>query len=176
MKKILVIIDMQNDFISGTLGSGSAKATLPEAADKIAKFDGDGIYVTLDTHYGNYSDTLEGKMLPVSHCIEGSEGHRLDGTIERALEKADYTVIKKNTFGSFELAKAIGEKYTDGEFEIELCGLCTDICVVSNALILRAAYPNTRITVDSRCCAGVTEEKHTAALTTMESCQIEILR
>ncbi len=174
MKKLLVVIDMQNDFVSGALGSEAATAILPKVEKKINEFDGDGIYVTLDTHGEDYLGTLEGKKLPVPHCIEGSVGHRLCEGVEKALEGKKYGIVKKNTFGSLELANIIRAELCDGEAEIEICGLCTDICVVSNALILRAALPNAKITVDATCCAGVTEEKHKAAIETMQSCQIDV--
>lgn len=175
MKKILVIVDMQNDFVDGALGSDSAISILPKVEEKIEKFCGDGIYVTFDTHGNNYMMTLEGKKLPVLHCIEGSAGHCLNKKIEKALEGKEYTAIKKNTFGSFKLAEAICKDFGDSEIEIDICGLCTDICVVSNALILRAAFPDAKITLDASCCAGVTEKKHNAALETMQSCQIDVI-
>lgn len=175
MKKILVIVDMQNDFVGGALGTEEAKSILPKVEDKIRKFDGDGMYLTLDTHGEDYRETLEGKKLPIPHCIEGSVGHRLCEGIEKALEGKKYTAIKKNTFGSFKLAEAICKDFGDSEIEIDICGLCTDICVVSNALILRAAFPNAEITLDASCCAGVTEKKHNAALETMRSCQIDVV-
>lgn len=175
MKKILVIVDMQNDFIDGALGTKEALAAVPRVSKKIKSFDGDEIFVTLDTHYGNYADTLEGKKLPVPHCIEGSHGHRLNPVIKQALEGKDYTEIIKNTFGTFEIAEKLKRKYPGEEIEAEFMGLCTDICVISNALILRASYPDAKITVDASCCAGVTPETHRAALETMKSCQIDII-
>ena len=111
--------------------------------------------MTYDTHYDNYLETLEGKKLPVVHCIAGTPGHALDGEVQMALEGKPYTKVLKNTFGSFDLPRILGETYPGEALDIEIVGLCTDICVVSNALILRAAYPNAKITVDARCCAGV---------------------
>lgn len=175
MKSVFVVVDMQKDFIDGALGSPEAIATVPVVSEKIQNFNGDELFVTLDTHYENYLHTLEGKKLPVPHCILGSEGHRLNGEIEKALDGKKYTEIKKTTFGTFEIAKLLSQKYEGEELSIEVAGLCTDICVISNVLILRAAFPNAQITVDSRACAGVTVEKHCAALEAMRSCQIDVL-
>jgi len=175
MKKILVIVDMQNDFIDGSLGTKEAVAIVPKVAKKIREFDGDEIYVTYDTHHENYPDTLEGKKLPVVHCIEGSRGHELNPEIKSALAGKRYSEIQKAGFGSFSLTRGLKDRYPGEEMEFEVVGLCTDVCVVSNALIIRAGYPNARITVDSACCAGITPETHEAALTTMKCCQIDII-
>lgn len=173
MKKILIVVDMQNDFIDGALGTSEAAAIVDKAADKIRNFDGD-IFVTYDTHYDDYMETSEGKKLPVAHCIKDSHGWCLNEKIEAALEDKEYTEVEKITFGSVELPKLIA-KETDGEeFTAELIGLCTDICVVSNALIIKAHFPEMEISVDSSCCAGVTVEAHNAALNTMKSCQINV--
>ena len=174
MKRILIVVDMQKDFVDGALGSREAAAIVPNVAEKIRTFNGDGILVTYDTHYANYLETLEGKKLSVVHCIEGTAGHTLDGEVQKALEGKEYTKVLKNTFGSFEVPRILGETYPGEALEIEIVGLCTDICVVSNALILRAAYPNAKITVDARCCAGVSPATHQAALATMGCCQIDV--
>ncbi len=174
MKKILVIIDMQNDFIDGALGSCEAQAIVPDIVRKIKEYDGD-IFLTLDTHYENYMQTNEGKNLPVPHCIKGTSGHELGQEIKDALLDRIYTSVEKNTFGSTALVRIIEEEYKTGEISFELCGLCTDICVVSNALMLKAYFPEAPISVDASCCAGVTPEKHKAALETMRSCQIDII-
>ena len=174
MKKVLVVVDMQKDFVDGALGSREAAAIVPNVARKIRAFDGDGIIVTFDTHYPDYLETLEGKKLPVVHCVEGTAGHALDGEVQKALEGKQYTKVLKKTFGSFDVPRILGEAYPGEALEIEVVGLCTDICVVSNALILRAAYPNAKITVDARCCAGVSPETHRAALATMGCCQIDV--
>ena len=174
MKKVLVVVDMQKDFVDGALGSKEAAAIVPNVARKIRTFDGDGILVTYATHYDNYLETLEGKKLPVVHCIAGTPGHALDGEVQMALEGKQYTKVLKNTFGSFDLPRILGETYPGEALDIEIVGLCTDICVVSNALILRAAYPNAKITVDARCCAGVSPATHQAALATMGCCQIDV--
>jgi len=173
MKKILVIIDMQNDFIDGTLGSAQAIEIVPKTVEKIKAHEGD-IFLTLDTHYENYMETSEGAKLPVPHCIKGTNGHEINPVIKDALSDKIYTTVEKNTFGSIALPRIIEEDYNTEEISFELCGLCTDICVVSNALLLKAYFPEVPISVDASCCAGVTPEKHKAALETMRSCQIDI--
>ena len=173
MKKLLIVVDMQNDFVDGALGSADAIAIVDSVVKKIEDFDGD-IIATLDTHFEDYMDSAEGKKLPVPHCIKGTEGHRLNEKVMAALEKKGYTPIEKLTFGSVDLPRLIRESYGE-DVSIELCGLCTDICVVSNALILKASFTDAPIFVDRTCCAGVTPESHEAALTTMASCQIDII-
>jgi len=169
MKKMLIVIDMQNDFITGALGSPQAQAIMPNVMSKIQHYrqNGDSIVFTRDTHYDNYLATQEGKYLPVVHCIEGTQGH----LIADRLDINDCEVFDKPTFGSLQLAEAVAKGDYD---EVELCGLCTDICVVSNALILKAQLPETKITVDARCCAGVTDESHKAALLTMKMCHVNV--
>ena len=173
MKKLLIVVDMQNDFVDGALGTKEAEAIVDNVAKKISDFDGD-IYATYDTHFGNYMDTSEGKKLPVPHCIKDTDGWQLNEKVQTALDKKGYTKVEKITFGSVDLPQIIADKYKE-EIEIELIGLCTDICVVSNALLLKAHFPDIKISVDSSCCAGVTPEKHKAALETMSSCQIDVL-
>lgn len=173
MKKILVVVDVQKDFVDGALGSKEAVAIVPAAVKKIKEFDGE-IFVTYDTHFDNYMYTAEGKKLPVPHCIKGTEGWELNAEIAAALEGRKYTAVEKKTFGSVELPGLIREAAQDGEFSVELIGLCTDICVVSNALIIKASFPEVPVAVDAACCAGVTPEKHEAALETMRSCQIDV--
>ncbi len=171
MKKFLVVVDMQKDFVDGALGSAEACAIVPAAAEKIRGFEGQ-IFATFDTHFENYMETAEGRKLPVPHCIKGSDGWKLNADIAAALCEKGYTAVEKYTFGSVELPRLIKEAAGDEEFCIELIGLCTDICVVSNALLLKANFPEAEIKVDAACCAGVTPEKHNAALETMRSCQI----
>ena len=166
--KTLIVIDMQNDFIDGSLGTKEAQAIVPNVKKKIEEYKsrGDEIIFTRDTHQNDYLDTNEGKNLPVEHCIYGAKGWQIaDG-----LEPLDYACeyINKPTFGWIWWYEHIFE-------EIELVGLCTDICVVSNALILKAMFPEIKITVDASCCAGVTPESHKAALTTMKMCQINVI-
>lgn len=175
MKKILVVVDMQNDFVGGALGSAQACAIVPAVAEKISCFDGERIYATFDTHFENYSDTLEGKKLPVAHCIKGTRGQGLHEKIEAALKEKNWRSIEKYTFGTFEIAEELKMDYPDEDFSFEVCGLCTDICVISNVLILRAAFPDAEITLDARCCAGVSKESHEAALTAMKCCQIDVI-
>ena len=174
MKKVLVVVDMQNDFVDGALGTPEAVAIVPNVVKKIREFDGDELFVTYDTHYDNYLNTLEGQKLPVPHCIDGTYGHDLNAQIKEALTGKEYKDVIKAGFGSFSISRGLKDRYPGEEMEVEFVGLCTDICVVSNALIMRAGYPNAKITVDSNCCAGVTPERHEAALETMRSCQIEV--
>ena len=175
MKRILIAVDLQKDFVDGALGTAEAVKIIPAAKKKIEEFGGDALFVTYDTHYGDYMNTLEGEKLPVPHCIEGTKGHALNAEIAGAVAKKPHTNVIKNTFGTFEIAREIKKRFGGEELEIELIGLCTDICVLSNAIILRAEFPNAKISVDSACCAGVTPQKHAAALETMSSCQIDIL-
>jgi len=168
--KLLVVVDMQNDFITGSLGSPQAQCIMPDVKKKIEgyKQNGDKVLFTRDTHNDNYLATQEGRCLPVVHCIMGTEGHKIaDGLGAEGCE-----IFDKPTFGSLELAELIA---MGGFDEVELCGLCTDICVVSNALILKAQLPETKVTVDARCCAGVTAESHKAALLTMKMCQVNVI-
>ena len=171
MKKFLIVVDMQKDFVDGALGTKEAEAIVPNVVGKIEGFDGE-IFATLDTHFDDYMETSEGRNLPVMHCIKGSEGWQLDAAVKEALDKKGCTAVEKNTFGSVSLPELIKERAGDEEFSIELVGLCTDICVVSNALLLKAHFPEAEITVDEKCCAGVTPEAHAAAIKTLASCQI----
>lgn len=166
--KFLIVVDMQNDFITGALGSGMAAGIVPNVLDKVEKFVGKVIF-TRDTHNADYLSTQEGRKLPVEHCIKNTRGWEICDALKRyALE-----VVDKEAFGSIMLPEVI--RNCNEEIEsIELCGLCTDICVISNAMILKAAFPEATITVDSKCCAGVTEESHNTALNAMRSVQIEI--
>ena len=173
MKHFLVIVDIQKDFVDGALGTKEAQAMVPLAAETISAFSGE-IFVTYDTHFENYLDTAEGKKLPVKHCIKGTPGWELDAAIAKALEGKAYTPVEKLTFGSQELPRMILAAAGEEDFDITLLGLCTDICVVSNALILKANFPEKEISVVKACCAGVTPESHEAALTTMAMCQIHV--
>lgn len=173
MKKFLVVVDMQKDFVDGALGSKEAVAIVPNVVKKINEFDGE-IFVTYDTHFENYMETNEGKNLPVEHCIKGTDGWKLNDEVANALMGKEYTEIEKLTFGSVKLPELVKAAAGDEEFMVELVGLCTDICVVSNALMLKANFPEMDMFVDSACCAGVTVESHEAALMTMKMCQIGI--
>ena len=174
MKKILVVVDMQNDFVDGALGTAEAVAIVPQVVKEINEFDGE-IIATYDTHSENYLETAEGKKLPVTHCVKDTKGWQLNSDVQAALDKKGYKQVIKYTFGSTELHEIIRECAGDEDFEIELIGLCTDICVVSNALLLKANMPEVPISVDASCCAGVTPASHQAAIDTMRSCQIEVL-
>lgn len=173
MRKVLVVVDMQNDFVDGTLGSNEAVAIVDNVVNKINEFDGE-IIVTYDTHYDNYMETREGKYLPVPHCIEGTDGWQLNDKVENALVGKNATRIKKPTFGSVRLVDVLID-VDEKDTEVTLIGLCTDICVVSNAMLLKANYPEMDIIVDASCCAGVSVESHNAALTTMKMCQIKVI-
>lgn len=172
MRKILIVIDMQNDFIDGSLGTAEAEAIVEIVKTKIQTYPAENIIATMDTHETNYLKTQEGKNLPVEHCIRGSHGWEIRADIKELLKGTK--IYEKPTFGSVELARDLQTLSEKEELELELIGLCTDICVVSNALLLKAFMPEVKITVDVSCCAGVTPEKHEAALKTMTSCQIEI--
>ena len=174
MKKILIVVDMQRDFVDGALGSNEAVAIVDNVVNKIESFDGD-IIVTYDTHSEAYMTTQEGKNLPVPHCIKGTDGWKLDKKVQVALDRKTYKSFEKPTFGSTELPLYIMNNYNTKEIEIELIGLCTDICVVSNALLMKANFPETKVSVDAACCAGVTPETHQAALTTMKMCQVNVI-
>ena len=173
MKHILIVVDMQKDFVDGALGTAEAVAIVENVVSKINAHAGD-IIVTYDTHHENYMDTAEGKKLPVTHCIKGTEGWMLDARVAAALAGRTYTAVEKPTFGSVALPELVKNLAGEEPFTLELIGLCTDICVVSNALLLKANFPETPIAVDAACCAGVTPESHAAALTTMGFCQIDV--
>lgn len=166
MKKTLIVVDMQNDFIDGSLGTREAQAIVGKVKDKIKSYQENHgeIIFTRDTHTKDYLNTNEGKHLPVEHCIAGTDGWKIaDG-----LEIADAVYIDKPSFGYMDWKNYNLE-------EVEMVGLCTDICVVSNALIIKATYPEINVTVDASCCAGVTPKTHKAALETMKMCQVNVI-
>lgn len=170
-KQVLIVVDMQNDFIDGVLGTKEAVAVVENVESKIKEFDGEVIF-TRDTHFENYSETQEGRKLPVPHCIKGTEGWNINERIEK-LRTPDGKVFDKITFGSVELAEYLKK---DKELEsVTLVGLCTDICVISNAMLIKAFLPETDIMVDEKCCAGVTPQSHKNALEAMKMCQIQIV-
>lgn len=178
--KALVVIDCQNDFIDGSLANEEAQKKVQNIVKKIKEFDGDYIFVTRDTHRENYLKTREGQNLPVEHCIKGTEGWKINKDIQEAIDgksNISVTYIDKPTFGSIELAtKVYDALFGNEESEIEFVGFCTDICVVSNVLLMKMTMFETgKISVDAACCAGVTIESHKAALTTMKMCQVNIL-
>ena len=173
MRKVLVVIDVQNDFIDGALGSEQSQKVIPNIVNKIKEYDPWNIYLTRDTHYENYLDTQEGRNLPVVHCIEGSDGWQLRAEVAEAAGKA--MIVDKPTFGSNRLAGILMSERAQESLEIEIIGLYTDVCVVSNALLFKAAMPEAPITVDASCCAGITNERHKAALETMKACQVNVI-
>ena len=169
--KSIVVVDMQNDFIDGSLGTKEAQKMLPRLKDKLKKVVEDGsaeLVFTMDTHGKDYLNTQEGKKLPVEHCIKGTQGWEISPELGEFVAKAK-AVVEKPTFGSMELIK-----HLNAADEVELVGLCTDICVISNALLIKAAYPEMKVSVDAQCCAGVTPESHANALEAMKMCQVEI--
>ena len=174
MKRLLIVVDMQKDFVDGALGSAEAVAIVDNVVQKIENFDGD-IIVTYDTHGEDYMQTQEGKNLPVPHCIKGTPGWELDAKVQAALDRKTYTAVEKPTFGSTALPELIKTVYDPAQLEIELCGLCTDICVVSNALLMKANFLETQVSVDAACCAGVSEESHNTALAAMRAVQIDVV-
>ena len=174
MKKLLIVVDMQKDFVDGALGSKEAVAIVDNVVNKIKSFGGD-VIVTYDTHFENYLETQEGKNLPVPHCIKGTDGWKLNEKVQAVLDGREYAAIEKPTFGSTELPEYIKANYGTTELDIELVGLCTDICVVSNALLLKANFLEAKVSVDASCCAGVTVDSHNAALTTMKMCQVNVI-
>ncbi len=174
MNKVLIVVDMQKDFIDGALGTKEAQEIVFNVVKEIEK-DYSFVYATRDTHQEDYLDTHEGRHLPVKHCIEGSEGWKIRREVEEAIERKPHQIIDKPTFGSEKLVEELKEMNEANPIdEITLVGLCTDICVVSNALLVKAAFPQMTIRVRANCCAGVTPESHEAALSTMKMCHIEV--
>lgn len=176
MRKILIVIDMQNDFVTGALASEEAQAILPNVKAKIAEYDREHreLIFTRDTHGEDYMETKEGKYLPVPHCIKGTDGWQICAELTEGIGTA-YSTVDKPTFGYLGWKDVLADAAADGaDLDIELAGVCTDICVVSNALILKALFPEAVVRVDAGCCAGVTPEAHAAALATMRSCQVEV--
>ena len=182
--KALIIVDMQNDFIDGALGTPEAQVIVPNVVNKLKahKHTDTVVLFTKDTHHENYLNTSEGMKLPVEHCIEGTQGWSIAKPFASEFKADGYmtyssgTVINgrvlKPTFGSYDLLNVLDDIDLD---EIELCGVCTDICVISNAIMIKNYYPDVKVTVDASCCAGVTPEKHAAALEVMKSCQIDVI-
>ena len=167
--KYLIVVDMQSDFITGSLGSKLAEAIVPDVVAKVKNFDGKVIF-TRDTHFEDYLDSQEGKKLPVKHCIKDTPGWQICNELAPYVE----IVIDKPTFGSVDLPQILKDYGNEIE-EIELCGLCTDICVISNAMILKASFPEAKIVVEGNCCAGVSVESHNTALEAMKAVQIDVV-
>lgn len=173
--KTLVVVDMQNDFVTGSLSTKEAQAIVPNVKARVESGEFEEFFYTKDTHYSNYlTSTLEGEKLPVEHCIKNTIGW----DIIPELQTQGFITEEKDTFGSLEMLDDFihYSDFPDADDEIEICGLCTDICVVSNALLIRAKFPNLKIIVRANCCAGSTPELHEAALKVMESCQIDVIR
>ncbi len=170
MANYLIVIDVQTDFVDGALGTKEAVAILPQVQEKIAAYhaNGDRVIFTRDTHGAGYLGTSEGKYLPVPHCIEDTPGWH----IHPSLDTAGAVILNKPTFGFLPWRNYIQD---DGDLTLELVGLCTDICVVSNALILKATFPEATVRVAAAACAGVTPETHEAALATMKMCQVDVI-
>ena len=173
MRKLLIVIDMQNDFIDGALGTKEAQGIVSAVKAKIESYPIEDVFYTVDTHGADYLKTQEGRNLPVEHCIKGTKGWKIATELEELLAGAKRH--EKPTFGSVSLSDDISRIAEGEDISIEMVGLCTDICVVSNALLLKAVVPEVEISVDAKCCAGVTPESHKAVLATMRACQIKIL-
>lgn len=173
-KKILIVIDMQNDFVYGSLGTKEAIEIIEAVKYKILSYDKQDVYATRDTHLDDYLDTQEGKNLPVKHCILNTTGHDIIDELKNIIDENH--IYNKPTFGSVELVQKIKEIYDEnnGYITIEICGLCTDICVISNALMLKAYMPDITISLDEKCTAGVTPDLKKSAIDIMKSCQINI--
>lgn len=172
MRNLLVVVDMQNDFIDGSLGTKEAVAIVDNVIAEIAKYDAKDILATRDTHPENYLETQEGKNLPVVHYVKGTDGWQINEKVKTALK--DAVVIDKPTFGSKILAEEITKIAEKEDITVTLVGLCTDICVVSNAILIKAYLPEIPVKVIASCCAGVTPESHEAALATMRMCQVQV--
>lgn len=172
MQDLLFVVDMQNDFIDGSLGTKEAEAIVPRVREIIDSYPPDKVYFTRDTHQKDYLETQEGRILPVLHCIEGSEGWQIEESLEKRRQTA---TIDKSAFGSIELARLLVELNEEEEISsLRFVGLCTDICVISNSLIAKAVLPEAEVIVDASACAGVTPDQHQTALDAMKACQITI--
>ena len=171
MRKILLVIDMQNDFIDGALGTKEAVAIVPKVVDEIKKYNSSDIFLTADTHFENYLETQEGKNLPVPHCIKNTKGLEINSDVLSVVGSCG--IFEKNGFGCPKLAEELCK--IKEPFQIEIIGLCTDICVISNAFLIKSLLPEVKISVKADCCAGVTPDSHKNALSAMSVCQIEII-
>lgn len=175
MSKVLAVVDMQNDFVTGSLGTEEAKEIVPNVISKIKNYDGTVVY-TRDTHEADYLSTQEGKWLPVIHCVKDTEGWQILDEIQKLADDVESIIFDKDVFGSKEMIKYLTElDKKDPIEEIQLVGLCTDICVISNALTIKTYFPQVPIVVDAKCCAGVSRESHENALEAMKVCQVTIL-
>lgn len=175
MSKYLIVVDMQNDFTYGSLGSQEALAIIPAVVEKCKSYDLTKIIFTQDTHYSDYFNTLEGEKLPVKHCEKLTKGWEVISELQPYIADDFLNTVIKETFGYDKWSELFVNCADDPNFEIEIVGVCTDICVVSNALALRAAFPDVKITVDASCCAGTSITNHIMALQVMKSCQIDVI-
>lgn len=178
MKKILVVVDMQNDFITGALGNAECQASVQKVVDVIKNNKYDNIFLTRDTHHDNYMETQEGKNLPVPHCIENTAGWEIVDAVSEAVavcRDADVKIINKPTFGSVELGAILREIYDKEDAKIDFCGVCTGICVISNVMIAKANCPEAEIRVFQDACACITPESHRTAIEAMRLCQVTII-
>ena len=173
MRKVLIVVDMQKDFVDGSLGTPEAVEIVDRVREKILSYPKENVYATLDTHQENYHESQEGRCLPVPHCIEGTEGWMLVPQLREVLKGA--VIVTKPCFGSVTLAKMLEKEDEKEPISVELVGLCTDICVIANAILIKSFMPEVPVSVDASCCAGVTLAKHEAALEVMRSCQIEVV-
>lgn len=180
IKKALVIVDMQNDFLDGVLGNERCLATVPEVVNLIKDSDYSALVITQDTHFENYLSTQEGRKLPVAHCIKGTDGWSLNASVQKAIDlrgtnrDASIFVMQKTTFGGLSLIDILRDELT-GYDEIHFCGVCTGICVISNVMIAKATLTEAKIAVIERACACVTEESHKTAIEAMRTCQVDII-
>ncbi len=172
MKKLLIVVDMQKDFVTGALGSKEAQEILPNVVKYVQEFNGDLLF-TRDTHQANYLTTQEGKFLPVEHCIQGTEGHQICDELTEIVKDRPHKIYDKPTFGLATIADQIENDFGKVE-QITLIGVCTDICVISNALLLKSRFSETEVFVVENCCAGVTPQKHDCAIEVMKSCQVVV--
>ena len=174
--KLLLVVDMQNDFVTGSLGTDQAREILPRVCQKVREYlqEGNPVAFTLDTHGPDYLQTQEGRHLPVEHCIRGTWGWQLCDSLEELVDPSHHRIYEKNAFGSADLARDLEQGAYSHLEQVELVGVCTDICVVSNALLFKTFLPELPVVVDAACCAGVTPESHQKALDTMAMCQVEI--
>ena len=179
MKKILVVVDMQNDFLTGCLGNDGCRAAVPQVIDVISSGGYDHVYVTMDTHGEDYLSTQEGSKLPVVHCVSGTDGWKVNSDVMAAVEanydKADITTVTKGSFGSIELGNMIKQYCGSEDAEVDFVGVCTGICVISNVMILKAYMPEAKICVIERACACVTKESHDTAISAMRTAQVDII-
>lgn len=182
-KKVLIVVDIQNDFVTGSLGTPEAQAIVPNVVKKVEKYksNNDPIITTQDTHYANYLETNEGKKLPIKHCIVSSDGWQIEDSIYSCLRGYSYyKPILKHTFGSLELIEYLKPFITENKeiqskYSIELCGLCLDICIITNLVLLKTAFPEANIFIDLKCTAATTTEMYKNTVSILESLQIEVI-